>query len=74
MRPARLSRFDKRNGLQRHERFWCARSTAIASLPTRRGGYFWYPSMDAEAGPPVKRFGRHCFDCDHAEYLELIGA
>ncbi|MFN0161736.1 MAG: asparagine synthase-related protein, partial [Burkholderiales bacterium] len=29
------------------------------------GGYFWYPLMDAEAGPPVERFGRHYFDRDH---------
>ncbi len=36
------------------------------------GGYFWYPLMDAEAGPPVERFGRHYFDRDHAEYLEMI--
>ena len=31
------------------------------------GGYFWYPLMDAETGPPVERFGRHYFDRDHAE-------
>jgi len=36
------------------------------------GGYFWYPLMDAEAGPPVERFRRHYFDRDHAEYLEMI--
>lgn len=36
------------------------------------GGYFWYPLMDAETGPPVERFGRHYFDRDHAEYLEMI--
>lgn len=36
------------------------------------GGYFWYPLMDAEAGPAVERFGRHYFDRDHAEYLEMI--
>ena len=37
-----------------------------------QGGYFWYPLMDAETGPPVERFGRHYFDRDHAEYLEMI--
>ena len=36
------------------------------------GGYFWYPLMDAEAGPSVERFSRHYFDRDHAEYLEMI--
>lgn len=36
------------------------------------GGYFWYPLMDAETGPPVERFSRHYFDRDHAEYLEMI--
>ncbi len=36
------------------------------------GGYFWYPRMDAETGPAVERFGRHYFDRDHAEYLEMI--
>lgn len=36
------------------------------------GGYFWYPLMDAETGTPVERFGRHYFDRDHAEYLEMI--
>jgi asparagine synthase (glutamine-hydrolysing) len=36
------------------------------------GGYFWYPLMDAETGMPVERFGRHYFDRDHAEYLEMI--
>ena len=36
------------------------------------GGYFWYPLMDAETGPPVERFRRHYFDRDHAEYLEMI--
>ena len=36
------------------------------------GGYFWYPLMDAEAGPAVERFGRHYFDRDHAEYLAMI--
>ena len=36
------------------------------------GGYFWYPSMDAESGPAVERFGRHYFDRDHAEYGEMI--
>ena len=36
------------------------------------GGYFWYPLMDAEAGPAVERFSRHYFDRDHAEYLEMI--
>ncbi len=36
------------------------------------GGYFWYPLMDAETGPAVERFGRHYFDRDHAEYLEMI--
>ena len=36
------------------------------------GGYFWYPMMDAETGPPVERFSRHYFDRDHAEYLEMI--
>lgn len=36
------------------------------------GGYFWYPRMDAESGPPVERFRRHYFDRDHAEYLEMM--
>ena len=36
------------------------------------GGYFWYPRMEAEAGPAVERFRRHYFDRDHAEYLEMI--
>ncbi len=36
------------------------------------GGYFWYPRMEAEAGPAVERFGRHYFDRDHGEYLEMI--
>ena len=36
------------------------------------GGYFWYPRMDAETGPPVERFRRHYFDRDHAEYLEMV--
>ena len=36
------------------------------------GGYFWYPLMDAEMGPAVERFGRHYFDRDHSEYLEMI--
>ena len=36
------------------------------------GGYFWYPLMNAEAGPAVERFSRHYFDRDHAEYLEMI--
>lgn len=36
------------------------------------GGYFWYPSMDAETGPAVERFRRHYFDRDHTEYLEMI--
>jgi asparagine synthase (glutamine-hydrolysing) len=35
-------------------------------------GYFWYPLMDAEAGPAVERFSRHYFDRDHAEYLAMI--
>ncbi|OIQ83328.1 asparagine synthetase 1 [mine drainage metagenome] len=36
------------------------------------GGYFWYPRMEAEAGPAIRRFRRHYFDRDHAEYLEMI--
>ena len=36
------------------------------------GGYFWYPLMDAETGLAVERFGRHYFDRDQAEYLEMI--
>ena len=28
--------------------------------------------MDVETGPPVERFGRHYFDRDQAEYLEMI--
>jgi asparagine synthase (glutamine-hydrolysing) len=36
------------------------------------GGYFWYPRMDAEHGPPLARFRRHYFDRDHDEYLETV--
>ncbi|HTZ00449.1 MAG TPA: N-acetylglutaminylglutamine amidotransferase [Rhodocyclaceae bacterium] len=36
------------------------------------GGYFWYPRMDAEAGPAVERFRRHYFDRDQAEYLATV--
>ena len=36
------------------------------------GGYFWYPSMDAETGTAVERFSRHYFDRNHTEYLEMI--
>ena len=38
------------------------------------GGYFWYPSMDAETGTAVERFSRHYFDRNHTEYLEMIAA
>lgn len=36
------------------------------------GGYFWYPRMAAETGPPAERFRRHYFDRDHAEYLKMV--
>ena len=38
------------------------------------GGYFWYPRMQAESGPPAERFRRHYFDRDHEEYLETVTA
>ena len=40
--------------------------------PTMFGGLLLVPLMDAETGPAVERFGRHYFDHDHAEYLEMI--
>lgn len=37
------------------------------------GGYFWYPQMAAETeGSLVDRFGKHYFDRDHDEWLEMI--
>ena len=36
------------------------------------GGYFWYPRMEAEAGPPLERFRRHYFDRDQEEYLQVV--
>ncbi|VAX10248.1 Asparagine synthetase [glutamine-hydrolyzing] [hydrothermal vent metagenome] len=39
------------------------------------GGYFWYPSMMADAqGSPVERFARHYFDRDHDEYLSMVSS
>ncbi len=35
------------------------------------GGYFWYPRMAREQGPPVERFRRHYFDRDHDEFLAM---
>ena len=36
------------------------------------GGYFWYPRMAAaDRGAGWRRFRRHYFDRDHAEYLRL---
>ncbi|MDE2120172.1 MAG: N-acetylglutaminylglutamine amidotransferase [Betaproteobacteria bacterium] len=36
------------------------------------GGYFWYPRMQAQQGPPVQRFSSHYVDRDHAEWLDFI--
>jgi asparagine synthase (glutamine-hydrolysing) len=38
------------------------------------GGYFWYPRMDAEAGPPLEKFRKHYFDRPHAEFAEMFEA
>ena len=35
-------------------------------------GYFWYPRMAEETGPPEERFARHYFDRDHEEYCEMM--
>ncbi len=37
-------------------------------------GYFWYPRMHQDSGPPAERFGRHYFDRDHEEFLETVAA
>ncbi len=36
------------------------------------GGYFWYPRMHDDSGPPLARFARHYFDRDHDEFCEMI--
>ncbi len=37
------------------------------------GGYFWYPRMRSEIiGEPVRRFGKHYFDRDHEELMEML--
>ncbi len=37
------------------------------------GGYFWYPQMAEETeGPLAERFGKHYFDRDHDEWLQMM--
>ncbi len=35
-------------------------------------GYFWYSRMQQEQGTDLERFGRHYFDRDHDEYLQMV--